>query len=517
MRIAIIGSGVSGLVCAHHLRDRHHVTVFEADDRIGGHASTVRVDLPDETHHVDTGFIVYNERNYPVFSRLLGELGVETQPSEMSLSIADERSGLEWGTSAGRIFSQRRNLARPGFLGMIAEIARWNRLGHRLLATPDGDPLASLGEFLTRHRFSRRFRDWYLVPMSAALWSADPSTVDRFPAVTVCRFLQNHGMLSFGDRPAWRTITGGSRRYVAALAAPMATQIHVGAGVEKVVRHTDGIEVRARGREPQTFDRVVMALHSDQALDVLSDADHVERSVIGAIRYQPNTIVLHTDPSVLPSRRKTWASWNVHVPRETGRRVTMTYHMNRLQALESRHELCVTLNRDDAIDPAKVLARFSYEHPIFDGPAVAAQGRRDEVQGRGGVYWCGRVLGVRLPRGRRPFRRSTSRRRSRRAGDQPAHRTRRNSRGIFQLLRREWTGERALRGDTAPPPVRSGRSRVHLPGADGVPRPGRASRRARRPPALVGPTPRCPRSSDDRTSTAIRPFRSTPRSATPSR
>ncbi len=395
MRIAIIGSGISGLTAAHHLHRRHDLTIFEADRRIGGHANTVRASLDDGDFDVDTGFIVYNHRNYPVFTRLLAELGVETQPSDMSLAIRDERNDLEWGTNLSRLFSQRRNLANPGFLAMIAEVLRWNRLGQRVLrGTLDENEHTPVGDVLARHHFSTRFFQWYLVPLTAAIWSADPATVDRFPIGTLCRFLDNHGMLSLGERPAWRTVTGGSRRYVDALIAPFADRIQTGSPVAAVERHADGVDVRTKA-DPSgtTFDRVVVATHSDQALRFLADPDPLESEVIGAIRYQPNTATLHTDRRVLPHNERTWASWNVTVLPGNQRQVTMTYHMNRLQSLASRHQICVTLNQHDHIDPAAVLSRIEYDHPVFDAPAVAAQARRSELQGRGGLYWAGAYWG----------------------------------------------------------------------------------------------------------------------------
>lgn len=391
MRIAIIGSGISGLTAAHHLHHRHEVTVFEADARIGGHANTVRIDLDDATLDVDTGFIVYNQRNYPVFSRLLSELRVPTQPSDMSLAIRDERNGLEWGTNVRRLFAQPRNAVDPRFLGMVGEILRWNRLGQRVLAGAPGiDELDPVGDVLAERGFSRRFFDWYLVPLAAAIWSADPTTVDRFPIATFCRFLHNHGMLSLGERPAWRTVTGGSRTYVAALTAPFADRIRTATPVTSVQRTATGIEVRHAGSaDPERFDRVVLATHSDQALALLADADADEKDVAGSVRYQPNTATLHTDRRMLPERERTWASWNVQVLPGEQRQVTMTYHMNRLQSLATRHQVCVTLNRHDAIDPDLVHARIEYDHPVFDAEAIRAQRRRDDLQGRGGLFWAG--------------------------------------------------------------------------------------------------------------------------------
>ncbi|QXC62980.1 FAD-dependent oxidoreductase [Aquihabitans sp. G128] len=391
MRIAIIGSGISGLTAAHRLHPRHEVTVYEADRRIGGHANTVRASLDDGEFDVDTGFIVYNHRNYPVFTRLLVELGVETQPSDMSLAVRDERNDLEWGTNLSRLFSQRRNLASPAFVSMIGEVLRWNRLGQRVLAGKvDVDELTPVGDVLARRHFSQRFFDWYLIPLAAAIWSADPVTVDRFPIATFCRFLDNHGMLSLGERPEWRTVTGGSQRYVAALTAPFAERIRTSTPVTAVERHADGIDVRtAADPGGTTFDRVVLATHSDQALRLLSDADPAEKEVAGAVRYQHNVATLHTDRSMLPRNERTWASWNVQVLPGEQRRVAMTYHMNRLQSLESRHQICVTLNRHEDIDPATVIDRIDYEHPVFDAGAIAAQRRRDELQGRGGLFWAG--------------------------------------------------------------------------------------------------------------------------------
>jgi uncharacterized protein len=391
VRIAIIGSGISGLTTAHRLHPRHEVTVFEADHRVGGHANTVDIDLAGNRLAVDTGFIVYNHRNYPTFSRLLSELGVATQPSDMSLSVRDERSGLEWGTNVARLFAQPTNAVNPRFLAMVGEILRWNRLGQRVLAgTVDVDELHPVGEVLRDRGFSQRFFDWYLIPLAAAIWSADPTTVDRFPIATFCRFLHNHGMLSLGERPAWRTVTGGSRRYVEALTAPFADRIRLATPVRSVLRTSEGVEVRAEGADRgEVFDRVVMALHADQALAVLHDADRTEKEVVGAVRYQPNVATLHTDRRMLPERSRTWASWNVQVLAGEQRRVTMTYHMNRLQSLPTEVPVCVTLNRHDDIDPSLVHARIDYHHPVFDAGAIAAQRRRQEIQGRGGTYWAG--------------------------------------------------------------------------------------------------------------------------------
>ncbi|MDY7100344.1 MAG: FAD-dependent oxidoreductase [Actinomycetota bacterium] len=394
MRVAIIGSGVSGLVSARLLAPDHDVTVFEADDRIGGHANTVRVELGDETHDVDTGFIVYNRRNYPLFDRLLDELRVETQPSEMSFSVTDEPSDVTWcGTNLNTVFARRRNALDPGFWKMLAEMVRFNRLARAALADPATPEDLTLAEFCERHGFGGRFSEHYLIPMGAAIWSADPRTFDRFPLVSLCRFLDNHGLLSFGDRPRWRTVTGGSRRYVEALVESSSFRVRTATPVTKVVRHADRVELSVEGTGPETFDHVVMACHTDQALELLSDADPETRDVLGAIRYQPNVAVLHTDRRMLPPTRRAWASWNYLRAGEDTGRATLTYHLNTLQRIRSRHEICVTLNRTDAIDPDMVLATFDYAHPVYDPGALDAQRRLDTIQGRERTWFCGAWAG----------------------------------------------------------------------------------------------------------------------------
>lgn len=396
MRVAIIGSGVSGLVSARLLAPEHDVTVFEADDRIGGHANTVRVDLDDETHLVDTGFIVYNRRNYPLFDRLLTELSVGTQPSEMSFSVTDEASGVSWcGTNPNTLLARRRNAVDPGFWRMVADIVRFNRLARAALADPATPEDLTLAGFCRDHGFTGRVLDHYLVPMGAAIWSADPRTFDAFPLLSLCRFLDNHGLLSFGDRPAWRTVTGGSQAYVRALVDATQCRIRTATPVTKVVRGAEGVELHASGTAagPETFDHVVLACHTDQALELLSDADADTREVLGAIGYQPNLAVLHTDRRLLPPSPRAWASWNYRRPAQERDRATLTYHLNTLQRLRSRHEICVTLNPTDAIDPTRVLATFDYAHPVYDPGALRAQRRLVEIQGRDRTWFCGAWCG----------------------------------------------------------------------------------------------------------------------------
>ena len=392
MRIAIVGTGVSGLVCAHLLARRHDVTVFEADGRAGGHAHTVTVDLPDGSVDVDTGFLVYNERNYPGLVRLFDTLGVATRPSDMSFSVADEVSGLEWrGTSFDTVFAQRRNLVRPTFLRMLADVVRFNRTARDLLTGP-ADASVSLGDLLDRGRWSRQFIDWYLVPMGSAIWSSDPSTFLDMPAVTFARFFANHGLLEFRNQPAWRTVEGGSKRYVDAVVRPLGRAVRLDEPVTKITRSPGGVEL-ATVRGPERFDHVVVATHSDQALELLSDPNRAEREVLGAIRYVSNRATLHTDRTLLPHHPKAWASWNYHRTPTRPDRVTLTYRLRSLQGVDTADELLITLNRDDVIDPDTVLRTFDYEHPVYDGDAIRAQRRHGEINGVDRTWYCGAYWG----------------------------------------------------------------------------------------------------------------------------
>ena len=391
MKIAIVGTGVSGLVCAHLLSRRHDVTVFEADERPGGHAHTVRVDLADETYEVDTGFLVYNERNYPGLIRLFEDLGVATKPSDMSFSVSDEQSGVEWrGSSFSTLFAQRRNAVRPAFLRMLADVARFNRIARGLLVAPP-DRSVSLADLLDRGRWSEQFVHWYLIPMGSSIWSADPRTFLDMPAVTFAQFFDNHGLLSYGDQPAWRTVSGGSRRYVDAILAPLGNAVRLSSPVAKITRGRDSVELWS-DVGPERFDHVVVATHSDQALQLLSDPSRLERTVLGAIRYQPNRATLHTDERLLPRNRRAWASWNYHRLADDPDTATLTYRLRSLQGIEASEELLITLNRDDAINDDKVLARFDYSHPMLDVAAIDAQGRRAELHD-GRTWFCGAYWG----------------------------------------------------------------------------------------------------------------------------
>jgi predicted NAD/FAD-binding protein len=388
VKIAIVGTGISGLVSAHLLHRDHEVTVFEAGDRIGGHTHTVPVELDGERHAVDTGFIVYNERTYPNFTKLLAQLRVETQPSDMSFGVVCEESGIEWASSSlNEVFAQRRNLLRPSFYRMLRDALRFNREARGLL-----DEKATLGDWLCGAGYSAEFVERYVVPMGAAIWSAAPAQFLRFPAAAFVRFFDNHGLL---DRPpgvSWRVIRGGSQRYVEALVAPFRDRIRTRSAVRSVERRGRGVRIAGDGWV-ERFDRAVLAVHSDQALRMLADAGVAERQVLGRIRYQENDVTLHTDASLMPRCRRAWASWNYRVPREVRERVFVTYHMNRLQGLRSRHPLLVTLNADDRIDPARVIAQFRYEHPVFDAGAMEAQKLHAVIDGVRGVHFCGAYWG----------------------------------------------------------------------------------------------------------------------------
>ncbi len=388
MKIAVIGSGIAGNVAARRLGAAHDVTVFEAASHVGGHTHTHTVEHEGRPVTVDTGFIVFNERNYPNFTALLRELGVASQASEMSFSVQCRGSGLEYGgTTLNSLFAQRSNALRPSFWRMIRDILRFNREAPALLE--DTAPDVSLDEYLRANRYSQAFVNHYILPMGAAIWSAGTRTLREFPARFFVRFFQNHGLLTVNDRPQWRTIRGGSARYVEKLTAPFRNRIRLDAPVESVRRLPGGVLVKPRGADAERYDRVFLACHGDQALRLLADATGAEREVLGAMRYQRNDVVLHTDTSVLPRRRLAWAAWNYHVRDQGSERVAVTYDMNRLQRLGTRTPLLVTLNETEAIDPSSILLRTSYEHPVFSRQAVAAQARHAEIDGHDRAYFCG--------------------------------------------------------------------------------------------------------------------------------
>ncbi len=392
MRVAVIGTGIAGLTCAHHLRRRHEVVLFEADTRAGGHTHTRDVSVDGRKVAVDSGFIVCNDRTYPNFLALLSELGVATRETSMSFSVTARDEDFEYhGDSLSGLFAQRRNAFDPRFLRMVVEYARFNRAARRFLAS--GDETTSLREWLTRERFSRWFVERLIVPQAAAVWSADPASMSSFPAIFLLRFFANHGMLSLRDRPRWLTVEGGSRTYVDALLAAFSpAQVRLGSPVIRVRRHADGATVTTRvagGTNATTeFDHVVLACHGDQALTLLEDPTPAEQAVLGAFPYQENQATLHTDVSLMPRRRRAWSSWNAHLLAEPRPQATVTYDMNRLQGLDLETRLLVTLNLDDAIDPACVIDRTVYHHPVFTSAGLAAQRRWDDIS-TDRTHFCG--------------------------------------------------------------------------------------------------------------------------------
>ncbi len=390
MRVAIVGTGVSGLVAAHRLHREHEIVVYEAAERLGGHSNTVEVEDPGGRLAIDTGFIVFNDRNYPNFEALLAELGVASQPSHMSFSVSDgdrfEYAGTPWG-----LFARPAHLLSPRFLGMLREWRRFNREARALIGMNGTAP--SLGHWLEQQGFSRHFVERLIVPQASAVWSADPEQMWSFPASFMAEFFENHGMYSLRDRPRWRTVEGGSRSYVEAISAPWRERVRLGAAVRRIERLPGRVRVEADGCESEEFDEVVIATHSDRALALLADPSAAEREILGAIPYQANEAVLHTDASLLPRRRAAWSSWNFHLEREPRGRSTVTYWMNNLQRLRSRRQYLLTLNRTEAVDPAKILRRFHYDHPVYTAAGVAAQARHAEISGVRRTRYCGAYWG----------------------------------------------------------------------------------------------------------------------------
>jgi predicted NAD/FAD-binding protein len=410
MKVAIVGAGISGLAAAHAIRGHARVTLFEAASCFGGHAHTVDVTLPDASgrplqHGVDTGFLVYNERTYPRLIRLFAELGVVTVPSDMSFSVQVPRPGreaLEWsGTNLSTVFAQRSNLLRPAFWSMLRDLMRFNKLATRLAQTgaadrDDSELTRPLGEFLDTHGFGTPFRDWYLLPMLGCIWSCPTDQMLRFPTATLVRFCHNHGLLQVVDRPQWFTVAGGSQRYVQKIVSGLA-DARSATPVLRVERDAAGVSVTtATGTE--RFDKLVMATHSDTALRLLAAPSEAESAMLGAIQYQANRAVLHTDTSVLPRHRAAWSAWNYEAapaagPAGQAPRVCLHYLLNQLQPLPWEQAVVVSLNPMKELDPAKVLAERHWEHPVFDALAVNAQSALPALQGLQHSYFCGAWAG----------------------------------------------------------------------------------------------------------------------------
>lgn len=391
MNIAIIGSGIAGLTCAWRLAGHHQVTLFEAGSTPGGHTATVDVPTPQGTYAIDTGFIVYNDRTYPRFMGLLSELGITGQKTQMSFSVHNPLSGLEYnGHTLTSLFAQRRNLVNPTFWNLLREIVRFNRLAKQTL-TGGVDPGDTLETFLEAHRFTSFFARHYILPMGAAIWSSSLQEMKRFPLPLFLRFFEHHGLLDITHRPQWYVVPGGSREYIRAMLARLGDRLalHLNAPVQRVIRHARGVKIE-RENASHTFDQVIFACHSGQALAMLDDPTAAERDVLGDIGWQRNEVVLHSDKRWLPVRERAWASWNYRLSEQDRASACVTYNMNILQGLPAGSPLfCVTLNPETPVDERFVLTRAVYEHPLFNPKSWRAQARREEINGKNRSWYCG--------------------------------------------------------------------------------------------------------------------------------
>jgi predicted NAD/FAD-binding protein len=390
VRIAVVGSGISGLMCSWLLSRKHSVSLFEANDYLGGHTHTHNIELAGRHFRVDTGFIVYSPLHYPLLTRLFDELHIESQPTTMSFSVRNETTGLEYNAATlASLFCQRRNLVSPRFLGMIRDLMRFYREAPALLDLDHRGP--TLGEYLESGRYGAAFRDEHLVPMASALWSSPPEEILSFPARYLVRFMANHQMLKIQNRPVWRVVAGGSDTYVAAMRALWSVEERISCPVRRVVRGASSVQI-VTNRGGEAFDQVVFACHSDQALSLLDHASPAEREVLGAMRYQANEATLHTDATMLPRNPRAWAAWNALIPRVSTETCTVSYCMNLLQGIASPDPLIVSLNPTRPIDPRLVLRKLRYHHPIHSHESVAAQSRKQDIQGHrrtwfAGAYW----------------------------------------------------------------------------------------------------------------------------------
>ena len=395
-KIAVIGGGVAGIVAAHLLQQRHEVTLFEGNDYLGGHTHTIDIqDGPDAGLAVDTGFIVLNDATYPLFRKFLARLGVDARVSEMSFGFQCQQTGLVYaGTDLNGLFARRRNLVSPSFYRFLMEIVRFSKQARQDLDSGDFLQL-TLGEYLARGGYSNFMVDNYLVPMAAAIWSTPAMQIHAFPAGPFLHFFRNHGLLSFRNRPLWRTVVGGSSAYVKAFAKDFKGTLHLDAAVQSVRREADRVRLSFPGGETQTFDQVVIATHADQALALLQDSTELEQELLSPWQYQRNHTVLHTDSSLLPRQRQAWAAWNFTrtASATEDRPVYVTYYMNRLQGLKARHHYCVTLNRSEAFKPDTVIAEMDYHHPLYSFASMATQAKLPQLNGCKRTYFCGSYFG----------------------------------------------------------------------------------------------------------------------------
>lgn len=391
MKVAIIGSGIAGLTTAYLLNKAHDVTVFEKDDRIGGHTATKMINDMGQQRPVDTGFIVYNDWTYPLFIKLMQEIGVETQPTEMSFSVSCERTGLEYGgNNLNSLFAQRKNLVNLPFLGMIKDILRFNKESIADLDSGQLSPSITLGEYLQQKGYGETFASHYLIPMGSAIWSSTLQEMMQFPLLFFVRFFKNHGLLSVSNRPQWHVIKGGSGAYLKPLTRSFQDKIRLNSQIKGIVRQDDQVQVQFHDQPDETFDKVVFACHSDQALALLGDqASALESDILGAIPYRNNDVVMHTDTKLMPKAKLAWSSWNYHLAQDTSRPATLSYNMNILQGIQnSTQTFVVTLNHDQWIDQERILGRYQYAHPTFTLEGMSAQDRWHEIS-QGNTWFCG--------------------------------------------------------------------------------------------------------------------------------
>ena len=392
MKIAIIGTGISGLTSAYLLSKEHIVHVYEAQEYIGGHVHTLPVHLNGISYEIDTGFIVFNDRTYPNFNKLLNKINVLSQPTSMSFSVKCETTGLEYnGTSLNGLFAQRLNLLKPSFLLMVKDILRFNRDAKEFLT--DSVEEITFGEFLNRGGYSNALKNNYALPMASAIWSAKSKVIENANFRFFAQFFENHGMLNISDRPQWRVIKGGSKQYTLKLIEPFKNNIRINSPVDKIIRKNEGIEVVFNKQQKELYDRVIIATHSDQALKMIENPSHEEREILSAIPYQTNVAHLHWDCSVLPKQKNAWASWNYFKPNKMKDETTVTYYMNMLQSLDMPKNICVSLNMEEHINPKKIYKKIIYQHPVFTSEAILAQKKHKEIDGIDKIHFCGAYWG----------------------------------------------------------------------------------------------------------------------------